>query len=126
MQVVVLDDKVTVKQGDKTMEATIKLDETKKPKEIDMTITEGGQTEVHLGIYQLDGDTWKVCKSHPPQERPTELATTEGPKWPTRPKSDATLHAFLPSSGSQQELEKARTRHNTYRLAELLPLGRMT
>jgi uncharacterized protein (TIGR03067 family) len=58
------------------------VDDTKTPKEIDITVKEGDKPEVHLGIYELKGDTFKFCKSHPPQERPTEFATKEGAKWP--------------------------------------------
>ena len=68
--------------GDQAQDGTFKLNETKKPKEIDLTVTEDGKTEAHLGIYKLDGDTLTICKSHPPQDRPTEFASKEGEKWP--------------------------------------------
>jgi uncharacterized protein (TIGR03067 family) len=65
-----------------TQEATIALDPSKTPRQIDMTIDEGGKEEVHLGIYTLEGDTFKLCKSHPPQARPSKFATEEGERWP--------------------------------------------
>jgi uncharacterized protein (TIGR03067 family) len=41
--------------------AKFKLDTTKKPKEITLTITEGGQEKTIHGIYELDGDDLKIC-----------------------------------------------------------------
>ena len=75
-------DAITMMHGDQAQDGTFKLNETKKPKEIDLTVTEDGKTEAHLGIYKLDGDTLTICKSHPPQDRPTEFASKEGEKWP--------------------------------------------
>jgi uncharacterized protein (TIGR03067 family) len=81
--IVIKDDKGTMTDGKgRTQEGILRLDPGKKPKEIDMTVNEDGKEEVHLGIYKLEGDTWTVCKSHPPEERPTEFATKQGAKWP--------------------------------------------
>jgi uncharacterized protein (TIGR03067 family) len=64
----------------KFREFTIKVDSTKKPKNIDLKVTEGvGKGKVALGIYELDGDTLKLC--FPQDEnvaRPTEFASTDG------------------------------------------------
>jgi uncharacterized protein (TIGR03067 family) len=72
-------EKVLVAQGDGSQLATFRLDPAKEPKEIDLVLL---KTEVHKGIYKLDGDTLTICKSHPPEERPAEFATTKGSKWP--------------------------------------------
>jgi uncharacterized protein (TIGR03067 family) len=56
------------------------LDPTKAPKEIDFTIL-GDLKRTGLGIYQLDGDTLKLCLSIDPakvSERPKEFATKAG------------------------------------------------
>jgi uncharacterized protein (TIGR03067 family) len=64
----------------KFREFTIKLDSAKKPKSIDLTLTQGvGKGKVGLGIYELDGDTLKLC--FPQDEnaaRPTEFKSTDG------------------------------------------------
>src|SRR5262245_27375446 len=56
-------DKHTVKNGDKVIQVgTQKLDPSKSPKAIDVTMTEGpNKGAVMLGIYEFDGDTLKAC-----------------------------------------------------------------
>jgi uncharacterized protein (TIGR03067 family) len=72
-------DKYIIKFKDDTHETIIKLDPTKKPKEIDMTFTEGANKDKVLkGIYELDEDKFKMCRAlAPDKDRPTELGT-----WP--------------------------------------------
>jgi uncharacterized protein (TIGR03067 family) len=77
-------DTFTVKKGDEVMlKGTFKLDPSKKPKTIDMTITEGRRDddkgkELH-GIYELSKDGLRWCTSGPGVEgRPKEFATKEG------------------------------------------------
>ena len=53
------------------IEGTLKLDETKKPKEIDLAIN--GRTL--KGIYELDGDTLKMSYNLGDAERPTEFVS---------------------------------------------------
>ena len=69
--------KFTVKAGDKLLRAgVLKPDPTKTPKAIDVTYTEGPDKGKTLhGIYELTGDTWKVCYG---EERPTELTSKPG------------------------------------------------
>jgi uncharacterized protein (TIGR03067 family) len=62
-----------------------KLDEKKKPTTID--ITAGGRDgsgkktdDVVPGIYELNGDTLKICLGLPGKDRPTELSAKEGAK----------------------------------------------
>jgi uncharacterized protein (TIGR03067 family) len=66
---------VTVKG--KMHETVITLDPAKKPKAIDMVFAEGpNKDKVHRGIYDLQGDTFKICRGQGPEaERPTEFAT---------------------------------------------------
>jgi uncharacterized protein (TIGR03067 family) len=60
-----------------------KLDPSKKPKTIDMTVTDSPGDldkgkEIH-GIYELDKDTLKWCTSEPGgTDRPKEFSTKEG------------------------------------------------
>jgi uncharacterized protein (TIGR03067 family) len=54
---------------------TIKLDETKTPKEMDTISTE---KEVMLGIYKFDDNGYKVCFAPAGKPRPTEFSSTPG------------------------------------------------
>ena len=54
---------------------TIKLDETKTPKEMDAISTD---KEVMLGIYRLEENGYKVCFAPAGKPRPTEFASTPG------------------------------------------------
>ena len=76
-------DKFTLKQGDEVkFSGTLKRDRTKKPRQIDATVTEGpdkykGKTS--LGIYAVKDDTLRWCAGEPgSDERPTEFASPEG------------------------------------------------
>ena len=53
-----------------------KLDATKKPKVIDITL-EGSDSAVR-GIYELDGDTFKLCYAAPGEDRPKEFVSKAG------------------------------------------------
>jgi RNA polymerase sigma factor (sigma-70 family) len=75
-------DKLIVTMGGKTQEASFSLDPGKTPREFDLVVDEGGGEQTHQGIYSLDGDTFKLCLSHPPQGRPGKFASKEGEKWP--------------------------------------------
>lgn len=70
-------DKHTLKFGDKVFQTgTHKLDPSKSPKAIDMTMTDGpSKGTVMLGIYEIDGDTMKVCFDPQGKKRPTEFKT---------------------------------------------------
>jgi uncharacterized protein (TIGR03067 family) len=54
-------DGVTLVVKDVPREGKYKLDPSKKPKEVTMTTTEGEKTTEHRGIYELEGDTLKMC-----------------------------------------------------------------
>src|SRR5262249_43942677 len=73
-------DKFTVKKGDEVIQAaTQKLDPSKSPKAIDVTVTEGlNKGAVMPGIYEIDGDTLKVCFDPEGKKRPTEFKTASG------------------------------------------------
>lgn len=54
---------------------TVKLDETKMPKEMDAISTD---KEVMLGIYVLQENGYKVCFAPPGKPRPTEFVSNPG------------------------------------------------
>ena len=57
-----------------TTEGTFKIDPTATPKTIDITFTDGpGKDNTQKGIYELDGDTQKICWAAPGKPRPTEF-----------------------------------------------------
>ena len=69
-----------IKVGDKTVASGVfKIDSTKKPKEIDI-MDETGITndKTKLGIYELDGDTYKYCLAPAGKPRPTDFTSKEG------------------------------------------------
>jgi uncharacterized protein (TIGR03067 family) len=73
-------DKYTVKKGDEVIQvATQKLDPSKSPKALDVTVVEGlNKGAVMLGIYEISGDTLKVCFDPEGKKRPTEFKSTSG------------------------------------------------
>jgi uncharacterized protein (TIGR03067 family) len=63
-------------EGEVLWKATFRLDVASTPKALDLTYTEGPtQGATSLGIYELDGDTWKICIAPPGKDRPREFAT---------------------------------------------------
>ena len=73
-------DKYAVKKGDEVVEAaTQKLDPSKSPKTLDAKVTDGpNKGAVILGIYEISGDTLKVCFDPEGKKRPTELKGESG------------------------------------------------
>ena len=69
--------KYTLVSGNRQSEVELTLDPGKTPKEIDMQVLDGpNKDRVGKGIYELDGDKLKICRSLDPQdERPKEFKT---------------------------------------------------
>ena len=69
-----------IKVGDKTVASgTFKIDPTKTPKEIDVMDESGVKNDkTKLGIYALDGDTYKYCLAPAGKPRPTEFTSKAG------------------------------------------------
>ncbi len=66
-------------EGQEVAKGTNTFDPTKKPKTIDLTITEGGgKGNVHLAIYELGEKARKLCFAPPGKDRPTEFTSTLG------------------------------------------------
>jgi uncharacterized protein (TIGR03067 family) len=75
-QLVFEGEKVKATVGGETKEGKLTLDATKKPKEITVTPTDGEAPM--LGIYDLDGDTLKLCILEGGKDRPKDFTTKEG------------------------------------------------
>jgi uncharacterized protein (TIGR03067 family) len=73
-------DKYAVKKGDEVVAAaTQKLDPSKSPKTLDATVTAGpNKGAVILCIYEISGDTLKVCFDPEGKTRPTEFKGESG------------------------------------------------
>jgi len=65
--------------GKEVQTGTQKLDPSKKPPHVDALIIEGGAKGVTmLGIYEIKGDTLKVCFDPEGKERPTSFTAKAG------------------------------------------------
>jgi len=73
-------DELTVLMNNRVfMKAKITIDPSKKPKTIDYNMTEGfSKGKKQLGIYELNGNTFKACFNSPGAERPTEFKAGDG------------------------------------------------
>jgi uncharacterized protein (TIGR03067 family) len=72
-------EKFSYKDANGTVHGTFSVEPAKKPKLIAITFTDGpekGQTL--LGIYDLEGDVYKVCLAVLGKGRPTEFASKQG------------------------------------------------
>jgi uncharacterized protein (TIGR03067 family) len=69
-----------VRRGDKVIGGgTVKLDPTTTPRAIDIAFTEGEHKgKTGLGIYEIEGDSFRVCCARPGSSRPTEFSAGAG------------------------------------------------
>lgn len=72
--------RVTLRAGDRVRRCGIvTLDPGRKPKAINTWDQDGPYEDQTVpGIYELDGDTLKLCFARPGQERPKEFTTNSG------------------------------------------------
>jgi uncharacterized protein (TIGR03067 family) len=79
IKLVVKDDKYMVTVGKVVDQGTVKVNPSAKPKELDITGTDGpNKGKTFLAIYERDGDTLRVCYDLSGKSRPTEFKTREG------------------------------------------------
>jgi len=73
-------DEITVTAGGQIfIKAKVSIDPSKKPKTIDYEMTDGfTKGKKQLGIYELDGDTFKSCFGAPGAERPKDFTSQPG------------------------------------------------
>lgn len=58
---------------------TLSVDEGSPLRQLDLRFSEGPhQGQISHAIYQLDGDTWKLCLGFAGRERPSAFVTTPG------------------------------------------------
>ena len=73
------DETTTTMAGQIFFKATITIDPSKKPKTIDYRMTDGfTRGKKQLGIYEVDGATFKSCFGKPGAGRPTDFTSKPG------------------------------------------------
>ena len=76
IKLVIKDDTYTVTEGTTIDKGTVKLNPKAKPKTLDITGTDGpNKGKTIPAIYELDGDTLRVCYDLSGKSHPTELKT---------------------------------------------------
>jgi uncharacterized protein (TIGR03067 family) len=79
IRLVLTDGKYTVSVGPRVDEGTSKIDPSKKPKALDIVGTKGpNMGKTMLAIYELTGDTLRVCYDLSGKARPDEFKTKPG------------------------------------------------
>lgn len=73
------DETITTMAGQLYFKAKITIDPSKKPKTIDYQMTDGvTKGKRQLGIYEVDGDTFKSSFARPDAARPKDFASKPG------------------------------------------------
>ncbi len=79
IKLVIKDDKYTVTVGKGADMGTVKLNPAAKPKEMDITGTDGpNKGKTIRAIYEQKGDTLRICYDLSGEGRPKEFKTREG------------------------------------------------
>ena len=79
LTLVLKEEKYTVKSPGPDDTGTVRLDPTKQPKELDVMGMEGpNKGKSFPAIYELDGDSLKVCYDLAGKKRPTEFKSAPG------------------------------------------------
>jgi uncharacterized protein (TIGR03067 family) len=76
-RIVVTGDTFTTSGLTPTYRGILRFDASRTPRTLDLIFTEGPEKgNTCLGIYELDGDLWKVCLAVNGKERPSTFGTT--------------------------------------------------
>jgi len=74
VRITIAGNKITVDEDGMVSEGSFTIDAGKKPAQIDLVPPKADEGK-NLGIYQVEGDTLKLCYGRPGADRPTEFAT---------------------------------------------------
>ncbi|HYL77809.1 MAG TPA: TIGR03067 domain-containing protein, partial [Bryobacteraceae bacterium] len=78
-RIVVKGERFTTVSMGAAYEGTVRVDEAQSPKTLDLKFTKGPEKgNVNYGIYELDGDTWKICLNTQGKRRPKKFTTSGG------------------------------------------------
>jgi uncharacterized protein (TIGR03067 family) len=78
-QVVIKGNRFTTTGMGAVYKGTLKLDPSRRPSQIDMKFEAGPEKgNTNLGIYKIDGNTWKLCLATRGSVRPSKFASTPG------------------------------------------------
>lgn len=81
IKLVIGDGKYTVTVGKNPDRGTVKVDPSKKPKEMDIIGTEGpNKGKTILAIYEMTDDTLRICYDLSGKARPSEFKTSKDTK----------------------------------------------
>jgi uncharacterized protein (TIGR03067 family) len=73
------DETITTMAGQLYFKAKVTIDPSTKPKTIDYQMTDGfTKGKQQLGIYEVDGDTFKSCFGKPGADRPKDFTSKPG------------------------------------------------
>jgi RNA polymerase sigma factor (sigma-70 family) len=79
IKIVFKDGAFTLTHGAAEMKGVFKTDPSLKPATLDIELTEGAEKgDSQMGIYELDGDTLRICTAHNGIARPTKFESTAG------------------------------------------------
>jgi uncharacterized protein (TIGR03067 family) len=99
--IIAKDGRDVVVQDDRITRGTISWDATKSPGQFDVVIASGAQKgQRYPGIYELEGDTYRICLPLKSTTRPTNFLTT-------------------PDNGSMMQVLKREVRDPTDALREI-------
>ncbi len=100
--------KITANDG--AFPCDFKIDPSKKPKEIDITLHQKQVDHTFLGIYEIEGDALKVCYYvRETGRRPTEFSSKDEPKIGFITLTRAKQEQPAPSKDEKKDAERSKT-----------------